>query len=230
MEVWEKGSKRASSWVQSTLTFNPRDQHPKNTPSWCGDWDFEETGVRSADDIDPDDIKSIFNVYALGDLGVHQHTEYLTQLERMVFQECWPGVKVSRHEIKTQETQPSVYDHAKLSKWLKVGSATAINLIETFKGLEMPWRDAVKIIRNGINGWKMPQDLNQIMMYLHDLDMELPELPENGRIMKRIMIRVGRQLGNPGQLAIWKTILSNESQSNWLDLTLQQMSLYLKQS
>ena len=80
--------------------------------SWNGEWDLPtDNGARDPKDFNPDDIHSLFRVYALGDLGVREHCKQLddqgngmmTGLERLMFESCWPGAKVSRHEVNVSD-------------------------------------------------------------------------------------------------------------------------------
>lgn len=155
--------------------------------SWNGEWDLPtDTGARDPKDFDPDNVHSLFQVYALGDLGVREHCKQLddnggmmTGLERLTFESCWPGVKVSRHEVNVSDGTTNNFKAEILSRRIKCDVATAQHLIETFRGLQLRSQDVDQLIREGVNGWNFRDHLPQIMLYLANLDMELPELPPN---------------------------------------------------
>jgi len=158
--------------------------------SYSGDWaDFPDNGIREPRDIDPDDIHSLFRVYALGDLGVREHCKQLdeqgngimTGLERLIFESSWPGVKVSRHEINVSDGTTNAFKAEIISRRIKCDIPTAQKLVETFRGLQLRSKDVDQLMRNGVNGWDFykPEDLPKIMVYLNQIDMELPELPLN---------------------------------------------------
>ena len=158
--------------------------------SWNGEWDLPtDNGARDPKDFNPDDIHSLFRVYALGDLGVREHCKQLddqgngmmTGLERLMFESCWPGAKVSRHEVNVSDGTTNAFKAEILSRRIKCDIPTAQKLVETFRGLQLRSQDVDQLMLDGVNGWDFykPEDLPMIMLYLNQIDMELPELPMN---------------------------------------------------
>jgi len=156
--------------------------------SWSGEWDNQEDlGIRDPQDIDDDDVHSLFQVYALGDLGCREHNlsiekgGMLTNLERIIFESCWPGAKVSRHEVNVSDGTTNSFKAEILSKRLKCNVSTAQKLVEVFRGLQLRPKDVEKLLREGMDGMDFynPEHLPVLYTKLVNLDMELPELPPN---------------------------------------------------
>jgi len=200
--------------------------------TWNGEWEqFPDEGARDPRYFDPDDVHSLFKVYALGDLGVREHCKQLdeqgngmmTGLERLMFESCWPGVKVSRHEVNVSDGTTNAFKAEVLSRRIKCDIPTAQKLIETFRGLQLRSQDVDQLVRDGVNGWDFykPEDLPKIMVYLQQLDMELPELPPNptveytdeGYVKYRLGYTVHGQLGPDPDDSSW-----NE-EDDWPDPT-----------
>lgn len=197
--------------------------------SWGGGWDMEEMGIRDPKDIDPDNVHTLFNVWALGDLGTREHQRPLsdindngmmTNLERMVFEDCWPGTKVSRHEINVSDGITNAFKAEILSKRIKCDVPTAQKLVETFRGLQLRAQDVDRLIRDGFEGmdFRNPEDLPRIFTRLVSIDSELPELPKNPTVEYTDEGYVKYRLGyNPrGQLV---PIDNGEENWEWPDPT-----------
>ena len=160
---------------------NMEKKYRHSGPSWNGEWDLPETGIRSSEDIDDDNIQSIFNVWALGDYGTGEHSSLLTGLERMIFDSCWPGAKVSRHEVNVHDGTTNSFKAEILSRRIKCDLATAQKFIEVFRGLQLRSQDVDRMISDGFEGlsFKNPEDLPKIFIRLVNIDGQLPELPVN---------------------------------------------------
>jgi len=188
--------------------------------SWNGEWDNQpDLGIRNPQDIDDDDVHSLFQVYALGDLGCREHNlsiekgGMLTNLERIIFETCWPGQKVSRHEINVSDGTTNSFKAEILSKRLKCNVSTAQKLVEVFRGLQLRPKDVEKLLREGMDGMDFynPEHLGLIYQKLVNLDMELEELPknptveydENGWVKYKLGYNIHGQLGPDPEDPSW---------------------------
>lgn len=199
--------------------------------SWNGEWDLSsDSGARDPKDFDPDDIGSLFRVYALGDLGTREHSKQLdgqggmmTGLERIIFETCWPGVKVSRHEINVSDGTTNVFKAEVLSRRIKCDIPTAQKLVETFRGLQLRSQDVEQLLKEGVNGMDFyePVDLAKIMIYLNQIDMELPELPIEPSVEYTDEGYVKHKLGynQAGQLVPLDNENDEEKDNDWPDPT-----------
>ena len=150
--------------------------------SYEGEWGFQQdNGIREPSDVNDDDIHSLFRVYALGDLGTREHSQMLTNMDRLTFDSCWPGLKVSRHEVNVFDGTTNSFKAEVLSQRIKCDIPTAQKLVETFRGLQLRSKDVDQLLKDGIDGRSFyePADLPILFVKLVNLDMALPELPQN---------------------------------------------------
>ena len=206
--------------------------------SYEGEWGFnQDNGIRQPSDIDPDDIHSLFRVYALGDLGSRMHQlkigsmieneegEYedigiMTQIERMTYEDAWPGVKVSRHEVNVFDGTTNSFKAEVLSQRIKCDIPTAQKLIETFRGLQLRSQDVDQLLKEGIDGRSFyePADLPILFVKLVNLDMALPELPQNPTEQYTDEGYIRYRLGyTKGSYLIPEVVGEDEDEDQWPD-------------